>query len=408
MRTSKVSQDTTRIFNTISPNTLPSRTTRSAAKTIASFALGYDATAKEDQTPSESDIEDLGQPSLKRKRSPTTPLKIKTEHTTTWTSPRKVKQKADISPRTPAKFPAKRATSPGGTSRYTPPSNWEQIYTTVEAYRNANPIAPVDTMGCEDLFWQAAPPAQQRYHTLTALMLSSQTKDTVTAVAMQRLHAELVPQAAADSKLLDSSLTVGNILAADPVHLDSLIGKVGFHNTKTKNIQRVAKILREQYSDDIPNTVEGLMALPGVGPKMAYLAMSAAWKEDIGIGVDVHVHRITNLWGWHVTKTPEQTREWLEGWLPQERWHHINKMLVGLGQTVCLPIGRRCGECPLAGKSLCKSEVRGWVKKEESKKRVKVKKQEEVEVEIETEDAVIKNEDVEVRESMVTIKEEVV
>jgi len=86
----------------------------------------------------------------------------------------------------------------------------------------------------------------------------------------------------------------------------------------------------------------------------------------------VHVHRITNLWGWHTTKNPEETRAWLEGWLPKDRWHEINKMLVGLGQTVCLPIGRRCGECDLAGTGLCKSEVRGWKATQKTVKRQKV------------------------------------
>lgn len=213
-------------------------------------------------------------------------------------------------------------------------------------------------------------------------MLSSQTKDTVTAVAMQRLHTELVPQApATDGGVQQSSLTVENMIACDPKHLDTLIGKVGFHNNKTKYIKQVATILKQEYNSDIPDTIEGLIRLPGVGPKMAYLCMSAAWGVDEGIGVDVHVHRITNLWGWHTTKTPEETRAWLEGWLPKDRWHEINKMLVGLGQTVCLPIGRRCGECDLAGTGLCKSEVRGWkaTVKKVKKQKVEVKVEEGVE-----------------------------
>ena len=441
MRTSKISQDTTRIFSALSTNARSTRSTR-AGKSIATFALSYDGTvevkqeehtATLDSTPSAvSDIEDVGSPappsSKKRKRDGA--IIIKTEHTTTRTSPRRkqIRQEAksedetgsadDLqteatgSPRTPGKsqpkLPAKRSTSPSGTVHYKPPSNWDTIYDLVKDFRTANPNAPVDTMGCEDLYFQSSPPREQRYHTLTALMLSSQTKDTVTAAAMQRLHTELIPDATVDSvtgKFKQSSLTIQNILKVDPVHLDHLIGKVGFHNTKTKHIQLAAQILHDQYQDDIPDTIEGLISLPGVGPKMAYLCMSAAWKQDIGIGVDVHVHRITNLWGWHSTKSPEQTREWLEGWLPRNRWHEINKLLVGLGQMVCLPIGRRCGECPLAGKSLCKGEVRGWVKKEAKKrKRVKV---EDVEVEVEEETALIKTEGGEtVEESKVDIKQE--
>jgi endonuclease-3 len=90
---------------------------------------------------------------------------------------------------------------------------------------------------------------------------------------------------------------------------------------------------------------------------MAYLTMSAAWGKDEGIGVDVHVHRITNLWGWNKTQQPEQTRAALESWLPKEKWHDINNLLVGFGQTICLPVGRKCGDCKLADRGLCPSAV---------------------------------------------------
>jgi len=392
MRTSKISQDTTRIFNALSPNASTRRRTRSA-KTVASFALGYDGSVQvkreeeqssEDEsvpdTPARQDIEDLlskpNRSSRKRKygvESPitTTVATAVVQHQSKETSPRKGQDQSTAeagqddsnSPRAKAKpkKPARRTTSPSGTVHIHPPSNWAEIYDTIKIMRQRNPPAPVDTMGCEELFWPTAPPAQKRYHTLTSLMLSSQTKDAVTAAAMDRLHTELVPaQRGPDGQVQQSGLTVENIIACDPKHLDNLIGKVGFHNNKTKYIKQVATILKQEYHSDIPNTIEGLVGLPGVGPKMAYLCMSAAWGIDEGIGVDVHVHRITNLWGWHKTKTPEETRMWLERWLPKDRWHEINRLLVGLGQTVCLPVGRRCGECDLAGTGLCKSEIRGW------------------------------------------------
>lgn len=417
MRTSRISQDTTRIFNAISPNAQTGRSTRSA-KRIATFALGYNGQIeiKEEETDQLAsdedgrakshtpDIEDIlhtpARSSRKRKLGEDSPTSssvatIKVERKSTWKTPSstKVEETAECtvsdygaSPsksraRAKPKTPARRTTTPSGTVRVHPPSNWSEIYDIVKSMRQRNPTAPVDTMGCEDLFWRTAPPKEKRYHTLTALMLSSQTKDTVTAVAMQRLHTELVPQEQClDAKVQQSSLTVENILACDPKHLDNLIGKVGFHNNKTRYIQQTAKMLKVEYNSDIPDTIAGLIRLPGVGPKMAYLCMSAAWGIDEGIGVDVHVHRITNLWGWHKTKSPEETRMWLEGWLPKDRWHEINKMLVGLGQTVCLPVGRRCGECDLAGTGLCKGEIRGW---KATERRVKKEK---IEVSVEDED----------------------
>ena len=136
------------------------------------------------------------------------------------------------------------------------------------------------------------------------------------------------------------------------------------------------------------------MSLPGVGPKMAYLCMSAAWGRTEGIGVDVHVHRITNLWAWHKTKQPEETRAMLEAWLPKERWHEINHLLVGFGQTTCLPVGRRCGDCTLSQKGLCPSAVVDKKVVKRVKKTVKEEEDEDVKVEKEDIEVSVKEEDV--------------
>ncbi|KAL8665659.1 MAG: hypothetical protein Q9168_007661, partial [Polycauliona sp. 1 TL-2023] len=157
-------------------------------------------------------------------------------------------------------------------------------------------------------------------------------------------------------------------------------------------IKSTALLLQSHFNSDIPSTIPGLMSLPGVGPKMAYLCMSAAWGRDEGIGVDVHVHRITNLWGWHATKGPEETRKVLEAWLPRDKWHEINGLLVGFGQTVCLPVGRRCGECVLSERGLCPGAVAQKSTVVGKRKRVKVEKGKEVKEEVQGE-VVVKEED---------------
>ncbi|KAL9103883.1 MAG: hypothetical protein Q9163_001120 [Psora crenata] len=253
--------------------------------------------------------------------------------------------------------PAKRIVGDNGQTKLEPPTNWEEIYDAVKEMRKER-LAPVDTMGCETLAEDHMSPRDKRFQTLIALMLSSQTKDITNAIAMRRLQTELP----------SPGLTLENILAVEPEKLNELIYVVGFHNNKTRYIKAAALVLKAQFNGDIPDTVEGLMSLPGVGPKMAYLCLSAAWGRTEGIGVDVHVHRITNLWGWHKTKSPEETRMMLEAWLPREKWHEINLLLVGFGQTVCLPVGRRCGECLLAEQKLCPSAV---VEKKGSVKRAK-------------------------------------
>ena len=171
---------------------------------------------------------------------------------------------------------------------------------------------------------------------------------------------------------LPGGFCLGSLLVVEPGLLNELIAKVGFHNNKTRYIKATAEALRDKFAGDIPDSIEGMISLPGVGPKMAYLCMSAAWGRDEGIGVDVHVHRITNLWGWHKTRTPEETRAELEAWLPREKWHDINHLLVGFGQTYCLPMGRKCGECDLAMRGLCPSAVVAKEIKRRVKREVKV------------------------------------
>ncbi|KAH6655468.1 DNA glycosylase [Truncatella angustata] len=181
---------------------------------------------------------------------------------------------------------------------------------------------------------------------------------------MRRLQAELPGD--------PPGLNLENLLAVEPDALNELIWAVGFHNNKTKYIKRTAEILRDEWGGDIPDTIEGLTALPGVGPKMGYLCLSAAWDKTEGIGVDVHVHRITNMWGWHSTKNPEETRMALQSWLPRDKWREINWLLVGFGQTVCLPVGRKCGECELGLRGLCKAAERGKVLKGRKERELKL------------------------------------
>jgi endonuclease III len=164
-------------------------------------------------------------------------------------------------------------------------------------------------------------------------MLSSQTKDQLNFAAMQKLR--------------DHGLTPENVVKTDTSTLETLIYPVSFYRQKAKNLQKAAQILIDQYGSDIPNTVEGLMKLPGVGPKMAHICMQCAWHEVSGIGVDTHVHRISNWLQWvpKATKTPEETRIELEKWLPRELWGEINHLLVGFGQTICNPVKPKCDEC---------------------------------------------------------------
>ncbi|XP_048871464.1 endonuclease III-like protein 1 isoform X3 [Brienomyrus brachyistius] len=212
------------------------------------------------------------------------------------------------------------------------PADWRRQLENIRQMRSAR-NAPVDSMGAARCVDPLAPPEVMRFQALVSLMLSSQTKDQVTAAAMERLRRH--------------GLTVKGILETDDETLGQLIYPVGFWRTKVKYLKRTAAVLREEYGGDIPGSFEGLVHLPGVGPKMAHLAMDIAWNQVSGIGVDTHVHRISNRLGWMRTKTksPEDTRKALEDWLPRQLWGEVNWLLVGFGQQLCLPTNPLCSHC---------------------------------------------------------------
>ncbi|KAF3771085.1 DNA glycosylase, partial [Cryphonectria parasitica EP155] len=355
-----IRRQTARLASIVMASTIPLR--RITRASMARFAYtGNDAPDIEDIIPPKS--QDTTTVSRKRKRTVKTEEEEEEEEeeVKTTTAQASTHPSSSSSPARRARKPARKTHDPKtGAETVTAPSDWEELYDTAKIMRmpgGAAANAAVDTMGCERLADPQASPRDQRFHTLVALMLSSQTKDTTNAVVMARLKTELPPHTPG----APPGLNLENMLAVAPDTLNEMIWAVGFHNNKTKYLKQAAEMLRDQWGGDIPDTIEGLVSLPGVGPKMAHLCLSSAWGRTEGIGVDVHVHRITNLWGWHRTSNPEQTRLALQAWLPRDRWREINWLLVGLGQTVCAPVARKCGDCELGLRGMCKAADRAKV-----------------------------------------------
>ncbi|KAJ6630302.1 DNA glycosylase [Mycena sp. CBHHK59/15] len=223
------------------------------------------------------------------------------------------------------------------------PPRWREVYDTIKAMRSTT-VAPVDTMGCHMAQEKETDPRNKRFATLVSLMLSPQTKDQVTDAAVGKLRTAL-----------GGSVSLDGVLAADASVIADAVNKVGMWRIKTKHIKLAAEKLRDEFDGDVPQTIEGLLSLPGVGPKIGFLVLQNAWGQNAGIGVDVHVHRITRLLGWHKADTPEDARVSLESWLPKELHREINPLLVGFGQTICPSNAPRCGECKLSAAGLCPS-----------------------------------------------------
>jgi endonuclease-3 len=179
---------------------------------------------------------------------------------------------------------------------------------------------------------QVAEARRDPFRVLTACILSLRTKDETTRPAAERLFA-----------LADTP----ERLARVPVRaVERAIYPVGFYRTKARTLRALSRCLVEEHGGKVPDTIEDLLAIKGVGRKTANLVVTVGFGK-LGICVDTHVHRISNRWGLVGTKTPEQTEFALRERLPRGYWIRYNELLVSFGQTTCHPTSPRCSRCPL-------------------------------------------------------------
>ncbi|HEX2229490.1 MAG TPA: endonuclease III [Candidatus Binatia bacterium] len=171
------------------------------------------------------------------------------------------------------------------------------------------------------------------FRVLISCILSLRTQDATTAKAAHRLFA------VADSPQAMIKLNAKRI--------ETLIFPVGFYRTKAKNILDICRTLIEEYGGNVPDDIDELLKLKGVGRKTANLVVTLGYRKP-GICVDTHVHRISNRWGYVKTATPEKTEFALRAKLPKQYWIEYNDLLVSFGQHLCRPISPLCSQCPVA------------------------------------------------------------
>jgi endonuclease-3 len=170
------------------------------------------------------------------------------------------------------------------------------------------------------------------FRTLISCILSLRTQDATTA--------------AASIRLFEQAHTPETILALAPKKLERLIFPVGFYRTKVRVIRGICRDLIDKFNRRVPNRIDQLLTLKGVGRKTANLVVTEAYGKP-GICVDTHVHRISNRWGLVRTKTPEKTEMALRAALPPRHWLEYNGLLVAFGQTLCRPTSPWCSRCKI-------------------------------------------------------------
>ena len=167
---------------------------------------------------------------------------------------------------------------------------------------------------------------------LISCLLSLRTKDKVTAEASNRLF-----------KLANNP---EKILGLSIKNIEKAIYPVGFYKTKAKRIKEICKVLLDDYGGVVPDEIDELLKLNGVGRKTANLTVTLGYGK-LGICVDTHVHRISNRLGLVKTKTPEQTEFALRKKLPKKHWLIYNDLLVTYGQNLCVPVSPWCSKCKI-------------------------------------------------------------
>ena len=175
------------------------------------------------------------------------------------------------------------------------------------------------------------------FEQLVGSLISARTRDETTIEVCLRLFAE--------------ARTPESMAALDEARLVRPAPGASFPEPKARDLIALSKRIVEEHGGVVPDTLEGLIAFRGVGPKIAALTLAVGFGRA-AIAVDIHVHRVTNRWGYVATTTPEQTLAALAAKLPQRYWVEINERLVPFGKSICTGIRPRCSTCPLL--SMCR------------------------------------------------------
>ena len=167
---------------------------------------------------------------------------------------------------------------------------------------------------------------------LVSCIISLRTRDEVTELASARLFAL--------AKLPAELLELSN------AKIEKAIYPAAFYRNKTKSLKELCQVLVKEYSGKVPDKLEQLLKLKGVGRKTANLTLILGHNKP-GICVDIHVHRISNRWGYVKTKSPDETEMVLREILPKRFWKGYNDLLVSFGQNLCKPVSPFCSSCPV-------------------------------------------------------------
>jgi len=198
-----------------------------------------------------------------------------------------------------------------------------KIYKILERQFKSYPAPVVDLIEAQ---------TKDPFKILVTTMLSARTKDQTTSEVAHRLF-----------ETVNKPEDLNNYTVEE---LEKMVFPVGFFRNKARYLKELPIVLKEEFNNNVPDEIDDLIKLPGVGRKTANLVRAIAFKKP-AICVDVHVHRITNRFGYIKTKTPFETEMILREKLPKKYWININSYLVAFGQNHCTPLNPKCSTCTI-------------------------------------------------------------
>jgi endonuclease-3 len=174
--------------------------------------------------------------------------------------------------------------------------------------------------------------SREAFPVLISTIISLRTRDAVTRTVSRQV--------------LKRAPDIDAMISIDITELEQLLRPAGFYRQKAEQMKRIAGILKNDFESRVPDDIESLLSLPGVGRKTANFVMGMVFGVP-SICVDIHVHRISNRLGWVDTSSPEETEFALQKLFREIEWTGINHIMVRFGQRICRPAKPLCNECPL-------------------------------------------------------------
>ncbi len=193
-------------------------------------------------------------------------------------------------------------------------------------------IMEQEALKCNAPVFKVEKAKRTSFELLVFVLLSARTRDETTLKAVERLfRIAHTPQKIAELQVSK---------------LETILYGVGFYRTKARNLIKMSRMIDGQFKGVVPQTIEELLTLPGIGRKSANIVLASHFGKEV-IGVDTHVHRISNRLAWVKTKKPLETENELMKVIPKQYLRTMNKLFVAYGQTICQPISPLCSICKL-------------------------------------------------------------